>query len=70
MIRELRNGDAMLIPGIVVATRIGPQGWKVRMLDGTAPWPSRRPGAHEGEMTSVRFVTTKAAARRIMQNLI
>lgn len=66
MIHEYTNGQTMILHGVAVAKKLGgrPE-WRVNCLTG-AIWESTY---IPGKMTNVKFVKSKAAAKRLMIEL-
>lgn len=68
-IKEMMNGTALLLPEIGIAKKAGKGiGWTVHSLIGNV-YPSKRFGVHPGEMSSIKCVSNKNAARNALIEL-
>ena len=69
-IKEMMNGTALLLPEIGIAKKAGKGiGWTVHSLIGNV-YPSKRFGARHGEMTSIKSVPNKNAAKNALTELL
>jgi hypothetical protein len=65
-IRELQNGQALLVPDVGVAHHLRNGFWRVRTVNQTPVWDSVfRPG----KKTNVKFVKSKAEAKHLLRSL-